>query len=336
VKQTKQYKRKAWLAGVTTLFGLPLALAGGWIAYSKLAVDHNRPLPDAIAAKRDHFRASDGHRLSYYHDHQAEGRPLVLIHSVNAAASAYEMRPLFLHYRAQRPVFALDLPGYGFSERAERAYSPPVFAQAIVDLLTTQVGEAADVVALSLGSEFAAQAAQARPDLFHSLVLISPTGFSRSNEGNLSQQSGANNAGETFYSLLSFPLWRRPFFDLLATRRSIGYFLQKSFAGPVDSGLVDYAYLTSHQPGAEYVPLYFVSGQLFTPDAYQSIYERVEVPTLVIYDQDAFVSFGKLPALLEKRPKWLAERITPTRGLPHFEKLPEVTEALDRFWRRLT
>ncbi|HEX6385170.1 MAG TPA: alpha/beta fold hydrolase [Anaerolineae bacterium] len=332
--EAKRGKQNPWITGTATLLGLPLALASSWIIYSNLAIDRDLALPDAIPAGRSDFTASDGHRLSYYHDRQAEGRPLVLIHSVNAAASSYEMRPLFLYYRSQRPVFALDLPGYGFSERTDRAYSPMVFAEAIVDLLTTQVGEAADVVALSLGGEFAARAARARPDLFHSLVLISPTGFSRSKEGDVSRRTGSKNSGASFFSLLSFPLWRRPFFDLLTTRRSIRYFLRQSFAGPVDSGLVDYAYLTSHQPGAEHVPLYFVSGQLFTPDAFETIYERVDVPTLVIYDQDAFVSFDRLPDLLQKKPNWQAQRITPTRGLPHFEKLPEVTEALNHFWRR--
>ena len=37
--------------------------------------------------------------------------PLLLIHSVNAAASAAEVRPLFEHYRRERRVIAMELPG---------------------------------------------------------------------------------------------------------------------------------------------------------------------------------------------------------------------------------
>ena len=50
-----------------------------------------------------------------------QGPPLLLVHSVNAAASAAEVRPLHEHYRATRTVLSLDLPGYGFSDRSDRA-----------------------------------------------------------------------------------------------------------------------------------------------------------------------------------------------------------------------
>jgi pimeloyl-ACP methyl ester carboxylesterase len=117
-------------AGV--VLGAPLVIAGSWIAYSNFVVDHQVPLPPAIEVERVSFDSSAAGRLSYYVDKAAAGRPVLLIHSVNAAASAYEMRPIFDHYRGQRPLFALDLPGYGFSERTDRAQSPDAFAQAIV------------------------------------------------------------------------------------------------------------------------------------------------------------------------------------------------------------
>lgn len=312
-----------------------LAVAGGWILYSKLAIDHDVPLQDAIPAERVAFLSKTAGRLSYYVDRQVSGRPLVLIHSVNAAASAYEMRPLFEHYRSRRPVFALDLPGYGFSKRSPRVYTPQVFESAILDLLKTQVGEPADVIALSLGCEFIARAALAQPERFHSLALISPSGFNPPDAGRASQQAGVMGASDVLYSFFSFPLWGRAFFDLIATRRSIKFFLGQSFVGPIAPGFVDYAYATSHQAGAEHVPLYFLSGKLFTPNVLARVYENVHTPTLVIYDRDAFVRFDRLPDLLERNPHWQAERITPGLGLPHFEKLPETAQVLNKFWHGL-
>jgi pimeloyl-ACP methyl ester carboxylesterase len=307
--------------------------SGGWIAYSHFLLNHQRPLPKAIPAEQITIRFAPTGPLSAYFDRQGDGRPLLLIHSINAAASAYEMRPLFQHYRGQRPTLALDLPGYGFSARPKFDYTPEVFVKAILAALQYFDGEPADVVALSLGSEFAAAALLQRPNAFRSLALISPTGFNRRSTGRGSQIAGQKGYDGWLYDLFTVPLWARPFYDVLTTRRSIEYFLQKSFVGAIPPGFVDYAYATSHQPGAEHAPLAFVTGRLFTPGAAQRLYANVTKPTLVLHDRDAFVSFDLLPELLGQNPAWHAERIAPTLGLPHFERLAETTQALDRFWQ---
>ena len=65
--------------------------------------------------------------MRYYADTRVSGKPLLLLHSMNAAPSSMEMKPLFEHYRQQRPVYAPDLPGFGQSERADRSYSPEFY-----------------------------------------------------------------------------------------------------------------------------------------------------------------------------------------------------------------
>jgi pimeloyl-ACP methyl ester carboxylesterase len=203
----------------------------------------------------------------------------------------------------------------------------------VLDFLRTQVGEPADVVALSLGSEFIAQAALAQPDLFNSLVMISPSGFSARRDTRASQRASQNGLGNLLHPAFAFPLWARPFYDLLTTLTSIRYFLQQSFVGSVPPDLIDYDYAVAHQPGAENAPLYFISGKLFTPRIRQEVYERVQVPTLVLYDRDNFVSFEMLPELLAKNASWQAVRLVPSLGLPHFERLEDTVEVLNKFWR---
>src|SRR5437870_2223308 len=136
--------------GVGTLLATVLAAVGGWIGYSALRINHQQPLRPATNAERRTFSSKTSGVLSYYVDQEASGRPLVLLHSVNAGASSYEMMPIFERYRTRRPVYALDLPGFGFSDRSNRAYSPRLYTDAIIDFLQTQVGEPADVVALSI------------------------------------------------------------------------------------------------------------------------------------------------------------------------------------------
>lgn len=304
----------------------------GWLSYSALAVDHNLPLPPAIDAERKLFISPEAGLLSYYVDNDSPGRPLVLIHSINAAASSYEMRPIFNHFRGTRPVYALDLPGFGFSERSARPYSPRLYAQAILDFLKTQVSGAVDIVALSLGSEFAALAANEQQELVNTLTLISPSGFTPRGDLGSSQRARSVGGSETLYNIFAFPLWSQGFYDLLATRPSIHYFLQQSFVGPVDPGVMEYAYLTAHQPGARNAPLHFVSGRLFTPAIRELVYEQLRMPVLVMYDRDPYVRFGNLEITLKSRANWYSTPIAPTLGLPQFERMPDVAAALENFW----
>lgn len=320
--------RARWMVGMSAALGsLALAPVVGTLAWSRWSVEHDAHLPAAIDAERREMQGAIAGRVAYYADDSGRERPLVLIHSVNAGASAYEMRPLFEFFRGRRPVYALDLPGFGFSERTNRTYLPEIYAAAILDLLREiNAGSrgGADVVALSLGSEFAARAAIERPELIHSLVVISPTGMASRME--------AGERGQGTYRTLAFPLWAQAVYDLLVTRGSLRYFLARSFTREPDAGLLEYAYATTHQPGARYAPLYFVSGQMFTPNAIDRLYTRVTQPALVIYDRDGYTTFDALPQLLEERSNWRATRVTPTRGLPHFERLGDTARALTTFW----
>jgi pimeloyl-ACP methyl ester carboxylesterase len=323
-RQTNHDTPSAAAGVVGGLLSTASAAVGGWIGYSAFFVNHHLPLLPALDAARDQFISRYAGMLSYYHDASALGRPLVLLHSINAAGSSYEMRPLFNLFRTTRPVYSLDLPGFGFSERSDRDYTPELYAGAIVDFLNNIVGEPADVIALSLSSEFAAMAAAEYPEAINSLTLISPSGFKQRSAG-----GGKNNVA---YGVLSFPLWSQAFYDLLTTQASIRYFLKQSFVGPVEPALAEYSYITAHQPGARYAPVHFVSGALFTPNVREKYYQHLKMPVLVIYDRDPYVRFDTLEPTARNLANWYTSRITPTRGLPHFERLPETAQALQDFW----
>ena len=333
---TSKTSTKVFGAGLTALLSAAVGGLGGWIAYSSLGVDHAMPLPAAMGASRQRYLGRTGRTIHYYFDRSGEGNPLVLIHSINAAASAYEMRPIFEHYRRERPVYALELPGFGFSERADDDYTPELYADEIACFLREEVGQPADVVALSLSSEFAARAALENPDLFHSLVLISPTGFMDGIHNEGPPLGGHSSVSSVLHPILSVPLWSQALYDRLTSQASIHHFLQKSFAGPVDVGLEEYSYLSAHQPNARYAPLRFIAGKLFTPHIREEVYERLQIPVLVLYDEDEYVTFEALPHMVQQDPNWQSKRITPTRGLPHFEKMRETGLALDQFWQRVS
>ncbi|WP_189087507.1 alpha/beta fold hydrolase [Deinococcus ruber] len=285
-------------------------------------------LTAAFSADRYSFVLPDFGNVGYYVDKTGTGRPLLLLTSINAAASAYEMRPIFQAYRGSRPVYVLEWPGFGSSDRPDVRYTPELMTSALKAMVDI-IGADVDVVALSLGSEFAARGALTEPRI-RSLVLISPTGMG-SAQGT-TQEAAATEKAQNLYNGLAYPLWSGALYALIASPPSIRYFLSGSFEGAPDQGLVDYSYVSTRQPGAKYAPLYFISGLLFNADAYNALYSKLTQPVLVLYDKDRFVNFDRLPEFVAAHPNAQAVRITPTRGLPQFEQMQQVKAALDAFW----
>ena len=255
---------------------------------------------------------------------------------MNAAASAYEVRPLYEHYRTTRVVYAPDLPGYGFSDRSERNYTPRLMTDAVlamVEEIRRIHGPAPiDALAVSLSCEFLARAAVEAPHAFRSLALVSPTGFDRGvpRYG----PPGSHRGIPLLRRLFTFPLWSEAFFDLLTTRASIRFFLRKTWGSKaIDEGLLDYDCITTRQPGARHAPFWFVSGFLFSDDVTR-LYESLEMPVWMAHgERGDFVDY-RYKRAIEGRPNW-SFRVFPSGALPHFEMLEAFTSEYDAFLARV-
>ena len=286
------------------------------------------PLTPALDAQQFAYTLNGGVTLRGYRGEVSEGRPLVLLHSINAAPSAMEMRPLFEFYRDKRPVWAPDLPGFGLSDRKPLPYSYALYARWLAEWLET-FEQQPDVVALSLTGEFVARAILEHGVAVNSLALISPTGM-----GSRSVATTAD--GSRIDRLLSSRWVGPPLFRLLTTVPSLRWFLGKAFVGTAPEHLIRYAQETTRQPGAHWAPLKFLTFSLFTEQALTRLYSRLSLPCLVLYDQDPNIGFERLGELVERADNWTATRLAPSLGLPHWE-MPEASCAtLDTFWGSLS
>jgi pimeloyl-ACP methyl ester carboxylesterase len=251
---------------------------------------------------------------------KGHGKPLLLVHSVNAAASAAEVRPLFDMMAQHRTVYAIDLPGYGASERADRLYTPRLMTDAILDLaryIGIQHGnEAIDAMAASLSCEFLARAAFEQPATFRTLSLVSPTGMSGLT---LRQAAQGSTIGPRWvWSALKGPGWGGTLFKWLARPGVIRYFLNKTWGSrAIDETMYQYAVWTTRQPGAEHAPLCFVSAQMFSADI-TTIYDGLRLPVWMSHGtRGDFVDYrGK--ERFTKRGNWRFT-VFDSGALPYFE-----------------
>jgi pimeloyl-ACP methyl ester carboxylesterase len=295
--------------------------------------------PPALQATRRELETRATGRVSWYQDGPASApgaTPLLLVHSINAAGSAYEVKPLFEHYRETRPVYALDLPGFGLSARDDRKYDPRLMTAAI-DAVVAVIGREhggipVDALALSLSSEFLARSALGSPAAYRSLAFVSPTGF---DSAKLREGAPGSTLGRPgMRALFTQPAWRRGLFELLTRRGVIRYFLRRSWgADNIDPGMLDYDYAITRAAGAEYAPLQFLSGYLFSGDS-GHVYRALSQPVWAVHGVRG--DFHRYPGLAQMaaRTNWTIE-VFPTGALPHFELPAEFVQRYDAWSRGL-
>jgi pimeloyl-ACP methyl ester carboxylesterase len=283
-------------------------------------------LPDAVDGRR--FGFGDG--LSAYV--AGEGAPLLLVHSVNAAASVAEVRPLFEHFAARRTVYALDLPGFGHSRRGALDYTPRLMTDALQTIgaeIRRRHGAAPiDALAVSLGCEFLARAAGEQPQHWGRLALVSPTGFN----GRTPRRGppGATRQLPGLLPVLSVPLWSQALFGALTRPGVVRFFLEKTWGGKtIDEAAWDYAVRTAREPGARFAPLAFLSGKLFSADV-QALYEALVQPVWMSHGTRGDFTDYRAKAIVEGRPNWRF-KVYPTGALPYFERPTEFCADFEAF-----
>jgi pimeloyl-ACP methyl ester carboxylesterase len=307
-------------------------------------------LPPALDAPRRTLRGRAGAINVYV---AGSGAPLLLVHSLNAAASAYEVKPIFEQMVAEREVWALDLPGFGFSDRSERHYDINLYVDAIatvVDAIAaprprTSLNDPAppiDALALSLAGELLARLALREPQRLRTITLVNPTGFD-ARAARRAHLPAATDGPQPFdphsvetlevaglHAAVSWRGWAAGLFSALTCRPSIRFFLRGAFGRrEIDEGLVDYAWRTAHQPGAHFAPFAFVAGRLFTRNA-SALMQALRLPVWMPRGTRGDFRDFSAADWARAAPNWTVQAF-PTGAFPHFEDPQTFNDSLRRF-----
>jgi pimeloyl-ACP methyl ester carboxylesterase len=264
-----------------------------------------------------------------------ETSPLLLVHSVNASSSAAEVRPLFEHYEARRPTLALELPGFGSSQRGPLPYSTAMMVQSVLraahHLRTLGFTQPIDVLGISLSCEFVAMAVLEQPAWFRSVAMVSPTGLESGNVEHFEQ--GQTKERPAVRRFLTGRLGE-PVFRLLTTPTMMRWFLERAWGSPViDETLLDYEHVTARHPGARFAPAAFIAGALFTRGIAEC-YANIEVPVWLAHGvRGEFADFGGL--LRIGPPANWTQEIFGTGAMPQLEAARLFASRYDAFLERV-
>lgn len=97
--------------------------------------------------------------------------PLILLHGFGASIGHW--RQNLAELARDRPVYALDLLGFGASQKAAANYNVEIWIDQVYDFWQTFIGQPALLVGNSIGSLICLAAAAAHPDMAAGVVMIS-------------------------------------------------------------------------------------------------------------------------------------------------------------------
>ncbi|MCB1022846.1 MAG: alpha/beta hydrolase [Acidobacteria bacterium] len=127
------------------------------------------------------FAEIDGIKLHY--QEKGTGIPVVLIHGFTS--STYTWKDVFGPLSEKYRVIAIDLKGFGFSEKPEGDYSRREQGKLVIGLLSHLKIENAWMVGNSMGGETALNAALQAPEKIRGLILVDSAGVSFESKGGI-------------------------------------------------------------------------------------------------------------------------------------------------------
>ncbi|KAK9812307.1 hypothetical protein WJX73_000809 [Symbiochloris irregularis] len=257
-----------------------------------------------------------------------EGKPVVLVHGFGASIG---------HWRKNIPklaqthkVYAVDLLGFGRSDKPPMAYSTDVWKQQLLDFARNKVGEPAVYIGNSLGSLICLMAASELEEDVQGLLFLNCAGGMNNK---CTPEDWRVKMAMPFFALVDFLLSRqriaRALFNWFRSPKTLRKVLSRVYVNPeaVDDALIDLINTPSGAEGALEAFVSMITGDPGPrPEQYLS---ELTCPLLLLWGtKDPFTPldgpvgryFKRLP---ESHSNISFEEIPDTGHCPHDDR-PEI------------
>ncbi|MEN9222553.1 MAG: alpha/beta fold hydrolase [Thermostichus sp. BF3_bins_97] len=283
-----------------------LAILNAWISAQTQPLQSLLPGEEKVYFWR-------GHRLFY--KVTGSGQPLLLLHGIGAGSSSYEFRAILAELGQRYQVYALDLLGWGNSERPDLEYTGGLYAQMIQDFVEQVIRQPCHVIANSLSAGFVLRSARLSPQHWRKLLLIAPLG-----DNSLVPESVGIPLAQLAYGLLSLPVVGLALYNGITAPWSVRLFTEQSLFSPdyaLEEAVVDYYYQAAHQAGANFAPRSFLTGKLNLP--IQEDFRVVAKPMALVWgERNRLTTPEQADRYRALRPEVPMYRL-PGAAFPHIE-----------------
>lgn len=182
-------------------------------------------------------------RLGNVHYTKAgSGKPLLLIHDLNAASSGYEWSQLVPYLEKDYTVYTIDLLGCGRSEKLNMTYTNYLYVQLISDFIKSEIGHRVNVIATGESASIPVMACANNPELFDQLMFVNPLSLLE-----FSQFPG--KTAKMYKLIVDIPVLGTLLYHIASSKQAITqHFITQGFYNPysVRSSFIDSYYESAH------------------------------------------------------------------------------------------
>jgi pimeloyl-ACP methyl ester carboxylesterase len=245
-----------------------VAVAGAALALTGCLSFHEGPMPGAPAQAT--FADVEGAHVRYVDVGPKDAPAVVLVHGF--ASSLETWSDVVPALSAKHHVLAMDLKGFGWTDRPEGDYSPAAEAKLVLALMDQRGIHEAAVVGHSWGSSVVLAMALTAPDRVKKIALYDAWVYEEQIPA-FFVWSRASGVGETLFALF---YGERPDERMEHAFYDKQRWLTEPFAEAVERSL--------DRPGTKAAALAATRGQTFA--SWQDRYRGIRTPTLLLWGRD--------------------------------------------------
>lgn len=153
---------------------------------------------------------------------EGNGTPTLLIHDLTVGSSIYEFSKIINSLSNNHEVFAIDLLGYGLSDKPNMTYTNYLYVQLVNDFIKNIIGKKADIIATGSSSQIAIMACHNDPENINKMIFINPQSLYESNQIPSKQT-------KVFKLLLEIPVIGTFIYNLFTNKASIEKTFKKEY-----------------------------------------------------------------------------------------------------------
>lgn len=253
---------------------------------------------------------------------KGSGNPILLIHDFDIGSSSFEFYKLLDELSKSNEVYAIDLLGFGLSEKPNFTYTNFLYVQLVNDFIKNIIGRKTTIMTSGESVSIGIMTFHISPELIHNLIFINPKNISKFNQIP-SKRSKINKY------IIETPVIGTFIYNLISNKENIiKNFKEKYYNDFTNSKLEEiYAYLESahiNDYNSKYVYASLM-GKYLNINIYQAL-KNINHSIMIIMGEEHENADMIKDSYLSCNGAIEVYEISKTKQLPHLEKPEEVAE----------